>query len=329
MSQRATAQWAFEEPSNEVRRSGVNLALERVAVIVVLYKSRSLIADLVASLETGMAGVQFELIAVDNDSPDDSVAVMREVAPRATIVRTGRNGGYAAGINAGVAAAGQHTAILVLNSDVRLGAGCAAALLEGVRQPGIGITVPRLVDADDRVIDSMRREPTVARAFCDAIFGAQRAGGFASAGEVVSDRREYCREQRTDWAEGSTQLITAECWRATGPWDESFFLYSEETEYDLRARDLGFATLYVPTAHAIHLIGGSGISNDLWKMQVVNRIKLFRRRHGRCATALFWLATLLRETTRAVLGRSNSRAAARTLLGPKGLAAVLRPTWPT
>ena len=303
----------------------VDIAQERVAVVVVMYNSRPLLTDFVGSLGAGLAGVDYELVAVDNASPDDSADFMHAIAPNAKIVRTGRNGGYAAGINAGVAAAGPHTAVLVVNSDVRLGFGCVAELLGGLRQPGIGIAVPRLVDAEGRVIDSMRREPTVARAFFDALFGAQQAGGLAGAGEVVSDRREYERERRTDWAEGSTQLISAECWLACGSWDESFFLYSEETEYNLRARDRGYATLFVPVAHATHLGGGSGVSHGLWTLQILNRIRLFRRRHGRLATIFFWLATLIREATRAAMGRGNSRAATRALLSPSQLRAVSRP----
>ena len=316
MSRESTAGRAIEEPADFGQQRPPNLELERVAVVVVMYNSQALLADLVASLGAGLAGLDYELVAVDNASPDNSVDVIQALAPSATIVSAGRNGGYAAGINAGVAAAAAHTAILVLNSDVRLGAGCVAELLESLRKPGVGIVVPRLVDAEGRVIDSMRREPTVARAFCDAILGARRAGRFKGIGEVVTDRRAYERLQLTDWAEGSTQLISAECWRACGSWDESFFLYSEETEYNLRARDLGYATVYVPTAKATHLEGGSGISHSLWTLQVLNRIKLFRRRHGRPATALFWLATLIREASRAALGRGNSRAAAHALLIP-------------
>lgn len=298
---------------------------ERVAVVVVMYNSRSLLPDFLASLDDGLRGVAYQLIAVDNASPDDSADYVAAAAPQAVVVRTGRNGGYAAGINAGVRAAGPHTAVLVVNSDVRLGTGCVRELLGAVRRDGVGIAVPRLVDGAGQVIDSMRREPTVARALGDAIFGAQNAGRFPVLGEVVSNRRVYDREHRVDWAEGSTQLITAECWRACGPWDESFFLYSEETEYDLRARDHGFATVFVPTAHAIHLAGGSGLSHELWILQVHNRIRLFRRRHGRVATTLYWAATLLRESTRAAMGRAGSRAAARALLDPRRFGAP--PAW--
>lgn len=305
-------------------RTGDGELHEQLAVVVVLYNSEHLLPDFVNALRGGLAGVSYELVAVDNASPDASADLMSQLAPDATIVRTGRNGGYAAGINAGQQAARPHTAILILNSDVRLEAGCAAELLAKLRQPGVGITVPKLFDGEGCVVDSMRREPTALRAVGDAVLGARRAGRFAPIGEIVSSLNEYEIEQPTDWAEGSTQMISAECWAVCGPWDESFFLYSEETEYDLRARDSGFATLYVPTARAVHLSGGSGVSNELWTLQVTNRIRLFRRRNGRVATCLYWVATILREATRAVMGRPNSAAAVRGLSRADLLRVVLR-----
>lgn len=297
---------------------------EHVAVIVVMYNSAHLLPEFVTSVHAGMAGISYELVAVDNDSPDSSAALMAELAPEATIVRTGRNGGYAAGINAGHEAARPASATLVLNSDVRLRPGCAQELLRKLRQPGIGIAVPKLFDGEGRVIDSMRREPTALRAMGDAVLGATRAGRVPALGEIVSNMESYEVEQLTDWAEGSTQLISAECWDACGPWDESFFLYCEETEFNLRARDRGFGTLFVPSAHAVHLAGGSGVSNDLWTLQVTNRIILFRRRNGAPGACIYWGATLVREATRALMGRSNSAAAVRGLLQASTLRTVFR-----
>lgn len=297
---------------------------DRVAVIVVMYKSEELLPDFVTALRIGMEGVPYELVAVDNASPDASAEVMEKLAPEAVIVRTGQNGGYASGINSGRNAAGAHTAVLVLNSDVRLRPGCGIELLQRLKRPGIGIAVPKLFDGNGDVIDSMRREPTALRAIGDAILGARRAGRIDALGEIVSSMEEYDVERLTDWAEGSTQMVSSECWDSCGPWDESFFLYCEETEYDLRARDRGYRTLFVPTAEAVHLAGGSGTSNELWTLQVTNRILLFRRRNGAPKTVVYWLATLLREMTRALMGRSNSAAAVRGLLKPNVLRFALR-----
>jgi N-acetylglucosaminyl-diphospho-decaprenol L-rhamnosyltransferase len=289
-----------------------------VAVLVVTFNSAGLLPDLIGSLDSGLAGVAWHLTVADNASADGTVAVLRELAPGATIVEMGRNAGYAAGINAAARAAGPRTAFLILNADVRLQPECVTTLLAELA-PGTGLAVPRLLDRNGAVIESQRREPTVLRAWGDALLGARRAGRIPVLGEVVTDPARYQRLAVTDWAEGSTLLVSAECWESCGPWDESFFLYSEETEFALRARDAGFATKYVPSATAVHLEGGSGQSPPLWTLLTLNRIRLFRLRNGRAATAAYWSAVLCREVSRAMLGKPTSRAAARALLSPRRL----------
>lgn len=313
------------------------MSVRRVLVAVVTYNSASLLDGLVESLPEGLGDLDWELVIADNASTDDTVAVAARVAPRARIVEVGRNAGYAAGINAAVAAArGEYDAVLVLNPDVRLDAGCVPRLALTLDEPGVGIAVPRLRDGSGGLIASMRREPTLARTLADAVIGADRAGRLGRLGEVVTEPSAYEHRQDTDWAEGSTQLVSAACWRACAPWDESFFLYSEETDFDLRARDEGHRTVFVPEAGAVHLEGGSGTTPMLWALLVVNRVRLFRRRHGPFPAALFWLVTLMREASRAVLGRATSRLAVRALVspsilrrrpGPGFLALVSRSSW--
>ena len=230
---------------------------EDVVVIVVLYNSAALLPDFTASLDEGLRGLSWRLVAADNDSHDDGVATLRRLLPAATVVEMGRNAGYAAGINAAVAAAGDHGAILVLNPDARLEPDCGARLAAALHDPGVGITVPRIRGASGAAVASLRREPTLLRALGDAFVGASRSGRWPLLGEIVTDPAQYDAGRRADWAEGSAQLISRACWDRCGPWDERFFLYSEETEFDLRARDLGHATVLVPDATVVHLKGDS------------------------------------------------------------------------
>jgi GT2 family glycosyltransferase len=292
---------------------------ETVAVVVVTYNSERLVPDLIASLGPGLEGVDWHLTVADNDSADDSVGVVRRLAPEATVVEMGRNAGYAAGINGALAKAGPFTAVLVLNPDVRLTPGCIRTLLGVLRTPGTGIAVPLLVDGDGELILTMRREPSVPRILGDALLGAGRAGRYPALGEVVTDPKAYDIPAVTDWAEGSTVLFSAECWEKCGPWDESFFLYSEETDFALRAGDAGLATRFTPAARAIHLEGDSRVSPGLWTLLTLNRVRLYGRRHSKPAAAVFWAALLLREASRAALGKAPSRMAARALLSPARL----------
>ena len=205
---------------------------------------------------------------------------------------------------------------------MRLDPGCIPILLETLDSPGVGIAVPRLRDADGELILSMRREPSVLRAFGDAGLGAERAGRWRGLGEMVSERSLYGARRATDWAEGSTQMISRDCWRACGPWDESFFLYSEEADFNLRARDAGFATVYEPSAGAVHLEGDSGNSPELWTLLQLNRVRHFRRRHALAPATAFWFATVLREASRAILGKAQSRRALTSLLSIRRLRAM-------
>lgn len=291
--------------------------VERVVVVVITFNSETVLPGLIRSLNLGLGDVAWELIVADNDSTDGSLAVVRELAPSARVVEMGRNAGYAAGINAAISCAGEHSAVLVLNPDVRLAPGCVPELLRALRKPGTGIAVPRLLDRNGELVASMRREPTLARAWADALIGASNAGRYPKFGEIVTTKEEYARECLPDWAEGSVQLISAECLSRCGPWDESFFLYSEETEYNLRARDAGYATRFVPSAGAVHLKGESTKSPGLWRLLVLNRVRLYRRRNGAVKGSAFWAAVLLRESSRSLFGRATARAAAKALVSPR------------
>ncbi len=155
---------------------------ERVAICVVTYNSADQLAGLIDSIPAGAGDVPWQLVIADNASSDDTVVMVRRLAPDARLVQVGRNAGYAAGMNAATRAADPFTAALVLNPDVRLDPGCLPELLAAIREPGVGIAVPQLTDAAGQLILSQRREPTVIRAFADALIGADvPAGPLASA----------------------------------------------------------------------------------------------------------------------------------------------------
>ncbi|MFF9840006.1 glycosyltransferase family 2 protein [Streptomyces sp. NPDC013740] len=295
-----------------------------VAVVVVTWNSADVLPGFLDSLPAGMAGLDWRLVVADNDSADDTVAVVRKHAPEATVVQTGRNGGYAFGINAALRAAsaweGGFGAVLICNPDVRMDEGCAARLLAGLGAAlpdggRVGVAVPLLYEEDGRLVHSLRRKSSVTRALGEAVLGNRRAGRFPRWSELVTAPSAYAGRTVADWATGALLALSRECVDACGPWDESFFLYSEETEYCLRARDLGLRTCLEPAARAVHLGGDSRVSPRLWSLLVVNRVRLYRRRHGLPATVAFRSAVLLRELSRAALGRGPARAAVRALLG--------------
>jgi GT2 family glycosyltransferase len=287
-----------------------------VRLAVVTFNSARVLPALLDSLPAACDGVAWELVVADNASSDDGLDIVGARLPGARIVRMGRNAGYAAAVNAAAAAPGDWGALLVLNPDVRLAPGAVGRLLAALAAPGTGIAVPRLSGEDGRLALTLRRRPTVARALGEALLGGTRAGRVPALGELVVDPAAYRRAGTFDWASGAAMCISRACFSAAGPWDESFLLYSEETEFALRAADAGYALRYEPAAGGVHLGGEAHVSARLWSLLTTNRVRLYARRHGRVAAALFWAAVVVGEGVRAAAGRRASRAALAALLLP-------------
>jgi N-acetylglucosaminyl-diphospho-decaprenol L-rhamnosyltransferase len=119
-----------------------------------------------------------------------------------------------------------------------------------------------------------------------------------------------------DWALGAVMVVSRTCLDALGGWDASYFLYSEETDFCLRARDFGWETWYEPRAMATHVGGASGRSDKTHVMQIVNRVRLYGRRHGQLASVGYLLLTMLSEVSWILRGHVESRAALRALVLP-------------
>lgn len=284
-----------------------------VAVVMVTWNSEQHLPGTLDGMGAALEGIgRWQLVVADNASGDGTLACLARLAPDALIVRTGGNLGYAGGVNAAVAAAPPTRAYLVLNPDVQLTPGIVRVLSNGLTAQ-VGVTVPRLTDSAGRLAHSLRREPTVLRALGEALLGGHIAGRFPALGEVVRDPTAYDHDSACDWATGAVLLVSQECMAAAGPWDESFFLYSEETDFLLRARDVGYQVHFLPSARAVHEGGESHVAPLLWSRLVVNRVRLYRRRHGVLKASGFWAAVLLGELLRSAHGGTH-RAAVRALV---------------
>ncbi len=283
-----------------------------VDVVIVTHRSAAVVAGCLEALPAAFPQRTYRIVVVDNASTDATISVVRGAAPQALVLEQPTNDGYAAAINAGVSALAGRGPVVILNPDARLRPGAGDGLVNALVRAGVGVSVPRMVDTDGRTHHSLRREPTLPRALGEAVLGGRRAGRWSSLGELVVDPHRYERAGVADWATGAVWAVGRGCLEATGEWDESFFLYSEETEYALRARERGWRLWYEPTAVAVHLGGSCATSPELWRLLAWNRVALYRRRRGPARGAAFRAAVILNEVLR---GRDPvHRAAVAALL---------------
>jgi GT2 family glycosyltransferase len=291
----------------------------RLTVGVLTYRSAANLPPLLAALPAGLAGVDdWRLVVVDSGSFDDTLTVAKDLAPDATLVQLDSNRGFAAAANAAAAADPDADAVLILSPTTRLRPGCAAALLAALQEPGVGIAVPRLIGRDGDYKRSLRRRPTFGRAFAEAVLGGNRASRLGR-GELVADPATYHQRTSAEWATGAVTMFSRACLDASGPWDESFFLYSEETEFALRAADHGFRLAFAPDAEAVHNGGDARNVPALWGIMVANRVRLHAMRHGRAAGHAYWAVITLGEAARAARDGNHRYATGKLLRERKRL----------
>jgi GT2 family glycosyltransferase len=289
-----------------------------LAVVIVTYRSAAVVEGCLGSVATALADVpEARIIVVDNASDDDTLEVVARSGVAVTVVPRTGNDGFGAGVNAGFAAA-PGCDVLVLNPDIRLDADAVTRLRTALAVPGTGISVPKLVDGAGVTSPSLRRRPTALRALGEALLGGTRAGRFGPLGELVVNPARYRTGGVVDWATGAAWLVSRECVEAIGSLEERYFLYSEETEYMLRAGDRGFAVRYEPAAVAVHLGGEQSTSAVLWALSATNRVRMLREQRGAGAAVLMWFAVVLNEVLRAATkgreGGAKHRRALRDLV---------------
>jgi N-acetylglucosaminyl-diphospho-decaprenol L-rhamnosyltransferase len=299
---------------------GQRVQAPRIAVVVVTFNSADVLPRCLETLRDGGAdGVELsDVVVVDNASDDSSTEIAKATSGLPIkIVQLTENIGYAAGLNAGVAALQTRPpdAILLLNPDCELRPGAVAALTRALQVPSRGIVVPRLVNPDGSLQPTLRRMPTISGALAEALIGGRLADRLGL-GELIFADRPHDHPHPVCWATGAALLMAWDLVDRVGPWDETFLLYSEETEFMLRAADRGWSTWYEPSAVVEHRGGESGTRPSLAALLTVNRVTLFRRRHRSLTGRVYAAAVLLGMLIRSVAGQSTARASAVALLFP-------------
>jgi hypothetical protein len=243
------------------------------AAVVVTYDALPWIERCLDSLD----GVP--TVVVDHGSSDGTVEHVRERFPDVRLVEQD-NLGLAAGWNRGIdETSGRY--VLILNADAWL-LGDALARLVSVADgnPSAAVVAPRLLNVDGSLQRSVRGYPTLWRLATEYLFLRKLAprsellNGFYAGGFAHDVERE------AEFVMGACLLVRREAIDQVGPLDESFFLFSEETDWCYRFVQAGWSVLFTPSAECVH-VGGASHGGRLFRENVRGHLRFLEKHHGR------------------------------------------------
>jgi GT2 family glycosyltransferase len=271
-----------------------------VDVVVVSYNSRD---ELRGCVEPLAAADGVSVIVVDNASTDGVLETVADLP--LTTLPLPENRGFAAGCNVGWRA-GSSPMVLFLNPDAGLDPAALrrlAALLDA--EPGIGAAGPQIRDADGSLDHSQRRFPRLRSTFARALLLHRLFPRAGWADEVIRDDAVYERAGTPDWVSGAALLVRRTLLEELNGFDETFFMYCEDTDLCRRVWSAGYAVGYEPAAVVMHRGGASAPRSGLLPTLVASRIAYARKHGGRVAAGLERAGLGLEALSRAVLARGE------------------------
>lgn len=287
--------------------------------VILNYRTPELTLKAAAAARREMAGIEGEIVIVDNASGDDSVATIRKglaslgvaLDGRVRLIEADRNGGFGAGnnlaIRAGLSDGTRPDFVYLLNSDAWPDPGAIRHLLHFLQDnPGAGIVGSAVRGVDGAPHRTAFRFPSIAGEF----EAAARTGIFSRllAGSIVAIEIPQA-ETRIDWCAGASMMLRDRMLAEIGLFDEAFFLYFEETDLCRRAARAGWRTHYLPTSEVVH-IGSASTGFKTWARTPTywfdSRLHYFVKSHGwtywgaatvaRMAGSLIWRLRRLVQT---------------------------------
>jgi GT2 family glycosyltransferase len=229
----------------------------RLSLCIVSWNCRDDLAACLAGLADAAAGVDTEVIVVDNASSDDTEDLLEQRFPSVRLIPNATNRGFAAATNQALAeASGEY--LLLLNPDTLLPPGALGELVVFAdANPDAGIVAPKLLNADGSLQQSCRRFPTPAAALFRHTLLGRLFPRNRWAAEYVMAEWEHGEAREVDWVSGACLLVRRDLYETIGPLDEGFFWGSEDVDYCFRAHRAGRKVLYTPRPTITHKIGAS------------------------------------------------------------------------
>lgn len=272
------------------------------------YNTFELTRQAVASVLDAANGLSHEVIVVDNDSPDGSAQRLQEVfdgEKRVEIIANDANLGFATANNIGARRA-RGEVLYFLNSDTVSQAGSAKALVDFVwSHNDAGAVGPRVLNPDgsDQVSTSRFTSPLrLLRHYLPVttlILGRDRRQDFIPA-----------ETSKVDVVKGCALAVARERFDKVGGWDESYFMYSEETELCKSLADAGYSNYYCRDAVITHFGGASTKLEDYASQQLIqaeSAARFISRHYGRATVVVNRVAGFLGFAGRSVIFRILAR----------------------
>jgi GT2 family glycosyltransferase len=222
-----------------------------VAVVILNWNGQRFLRDFLPSI-IQHSHQDATIIVADNDSSDDSIAILESYGDQLKIIRLDKNYGFTGGYNRALAQVDVDYFVL-LNSDVEVAGNWITPIITFMNaHPDVAACQPKIRSYNDR---HLLEHAGAAGGYIDYLGYPFCRGRMYNT--LEEDKGQYDTIQDVFWATGACMFIRKKVFQAVGGFDEDFFAHMEEIELCWRIQEMGHRICVVPQSVVYHVGGGT------------------------------------------------------------------------
>lgn len=261
----------------------------KLSIIIVNYNVTDLLRKCLSSVYKFAENVDFEVIVIDNKSPDISWKKLIEEFPQVQFLASEKNGGFAAANNiAARSARGEY--ILLLNPDTAFKENFLEKVLDFAdTRENFGCLGVRLFDASGRFLpESKRSVPNMRNSF----------------GKLFVNRKNHrensyyrgdigeCEIAPVEVLTGAFLLTKKELFLRAGGLDETYFMYGEDIDFCYTLLRKGKKNWYYGEASVLHHKGESTVKDAVYLKRFFGAMHIFLQKYYKNESTLQYYVLL-------------------------------------
>lgn len=246
--------------------------MHKLSYIILNYNVTDLLRKCLQSVITYTKNIDYEVIVIDNASPDPSWKVLQQEFPGVKFMAENENLGFAVANNkAALAANGEF--LFILNPDTEiLGDYMSTVVSFAESKSNFGCLGLRMQDAAGKFLpESKRSVPNMFNSFEKLFTGFRRN----STKSYYRDDIGECEIAEVEVLTGANLLIRKEVYLEAGGFDERYFMYGEDIDLCYTLLQKGCTNWYMGKYSILHHKGESTVKDRKYLEHFYGAMKIF------------------------------------------------------
>lgn len=246
----------------------------KLSVIILNYNVSYFLRQCILTVHEALAGIESEIIVVDNDSKDDSCEMLKKYFPKIKLIENKENVGFSKANNQGVAIAkGEY--ICILNPDTAVAKDTFRIALEFAESKNdFGALGIRLIDGTGNYLPESKRNIPTPKVSLYKILG------------IKSKSNSYYAKQLKDNETGEVQvlvgafmLLKTDVYKKVGGFDEDYFMYGEDIDLSYKLLKANYKNYYLGNITMLHYKGESTTKDKNYLKRFYGAMHIFYKKH--------------------------------------------------